>query len=464
VGLRDILLIGTIYGSIPFILRKPFIGVLVWYWLSLMNPHRISWTLENQRFAQVIAVVLLVAMVIRKDERKAVPVTSITVTLAIFWGWMLVTTFFAFYPELAWGQFEKVSKILFTTYVAIALLNTKERIISLTVISALSIGFYGFKGGLFTIITGGTYRVWGPAGSFIAGNNETGLALVMTLPLLFYIRQIVPARLIKHLLIVGMVLCVFAVLGTQSRGAALGIVAMAAFLALKSDQKMLYIALVIAVAPVAFTFMPESWHERMATISDYQNDASAMGRITAWTMATHLALDRVVGGGFETFRPAVYLIYLPEVGARGTDAHSIYFELLGEHGFIGLLLFLLIGIFAFKRCSNVIRLTRRRDDLRWANLLARMIQVSFVGYAVSGAFLGLSYFDYYYALIALVVGMQVVVNEALKHPEPAEVVTAGAPTGPLGPGRYDGPGDPHRGLAGAIRRLVAVGKDWYGRL
>jgi hypothetical protein len=83
---------------------------------------------------------------------------------------------------------------------------------------------------------------------------------------------------------------------------------------------------------------------------------------------------------------------------------------------------------------------------------------------VSGAFLGLSYFDYYYALIALVVGMQVVVNEALKHPEPAEVVTAGAPTGPLGPGRYDGPGDPHRGLAGAIRRLVAVGKDWYGRL
>jgi hypothetical protein len=32
-----------------------------------------------------------------------------------------------------------------------------------------------------------------------------------------------------------------------------------------------------------------------------------------------------------------------------------------------------------------------------------MVQVSFVGYASAGAFLGLAYFDYYYTLVALVI-------------------------------------------------------------
>jgi putative inorganic carbon (HCO3(-)) transporter len=86
--------------------------------------------------------------------------------------------------------------------------------------------------------------------------------------------------------------------------------------------------------------MPETWHERMGTIIDYETDSSAQGRITAWRMAFNLALHQPLGGGFEAFRPMTYLMYLPEAGARGTDAHSNWFEVLGEQGFIGLALYL----------------------------------------------------------------------------------------------------------------------------
>jgi probable O-glycosylation ligase (exosortase A-associated) len=484
-GLRDLVLLVTIYGSIPFIYMKPFVGVLVWYWLGLMNPHRISWTLTNQHFAEIIALAMLSSLLIAKNEKKQIPATPITITLGLFWAWMLLTTIFSMYPDWAWGQWDKVWKIMLTTFVAIMVLNSKERIIALTVVSALSIGFYGFKGGFFTAVTGGNYRVWGPPGSFIGGNNETGLALIMTIPLLFFLRSIAPYRLLRHVLLAGIILCAFAIFGTQSRGAFVGVVAMAMVLVWKTKNKFGYLLLAGILGTVLIAFMPQYWHERMASILNYQEDASAMGRILAWRMAYQLALDRLFGGGFEVYGPATYLMYLPEAGARRTDAHSIYFEVMAEHGFIGLGLFLAIGIFSLRACGRTIRATRNIASLAWINELARMLQVSLIGYAVSGAFLGLAYFNYYYALLAIVVGMQVVLEKELaalgtteiaqrerhitaQQPQPMAALNQPHSMGPSR--RSDAEMQPtaksveHRGWMPGPRETIALLNAWYRRL
>jgi len=466
-GLRDIFLLVTIYGSIPFILRKPFLGVLVWYWLSLMNPHLISWTLTRQPFAQLIALAMLGSLLISRTEKKQIPATPITIILAVFWAWMLVTTIFSFYPQYAWGQWDKVWKIFLTTYVAIIMVNSKERILTLTFVAALSIGFYGFKGGLYTILGGGSGRVWGPPSSFIGGNNEIGLALIMTVPLLFYIRSLVDHVLVKQALLAGIILCFFAILGTQSRGAFVGVTAMGLYLALKSEHKARYIFLVLLVVPFAFAFMPEEWHERMASIADYETDASATGRLTAWRMAFNLALHEPFGGGFEAFMPQTYLMYLPEAGGRNTDAHSIYFEILGEQGFVGLALFLLLGTFALSACTRIIKQTEHDPAMRWMRNLAAMLQVSLIGYAVSGAFLGLAYFDYYYALLAIVVGMTIV---AKQHTEMPVTATSPIPTASNAAATSQGAAaytqQPRLQLSPAakLKQLVVWGKQWYARL
>lgn len=484
-GLRDLLLLVTIYGSIPFIYMKPFIGVLVFYWLGLMNPHRISWTLTNQPFAQIIALAMLSSLLIARKEKKEIPLTPITVTLAVFWAWMLLTTIFSIYPDSAWHQWDKVWKIMLTTFVAIMVLNSKERVIALTAVAVLSIGFYGFKGGYFTVLTGGGHRVWGPAGSFIGDNNSMGLALIMTIPLLFFLRTIVPYRLLKHALLIGIILCAFAIFGTQSRGAFVGVIAMVVVLIWKTKNKLGYLLLAAVLGSVLIAFMPQEWHERMGTIVNYEEDASAMGRILAWRMAFNLALHRPLGGGFETFGPATYLMYLPEVGPRTTDSHSIYFEIMAEQGFIGLGLFLAIGIFSLQACGTIIRRTRNVPDLRWMNELARMMQVALVGYAVSGAFLGLAYFNFYYALIAIVVGMQVVLQKELGEasaltseprrfsapslrPQPAAPSQALAGIASAGGGRGERPlkatgSRPLKALPTA-KEAIALAKDWYRRL
>lgn len=460
-GLRDLALLIIIYGSMPLILRKPFIGVLIWYWLSLMNPHRISWTLMNQPFAEMIVLTWLFGLLIAQNEKKQIPVSPITITLGLFWFWMLITTFFAFYPDLAWRRWDLVWKIMLTTYLAILMLNSKERILALTFVVTFSIGFYGFKGGYFTLITGGVHRVWGPTGSFIADNNEIGLALIMTIPLLFYIRSLVTPKIAKHALLLGVILCFFAILGTQSRGAFVGVIAMGLFLAMKSQNKIAYLFIIFLLAPAGFIFMPEVWHERMSSIDDFESDASAMGRITAWKMAYNLALHEPFGGGFDTFRPSVYLMYLPGAGASGTDAHSIYFEVLGEHGFIGLGLFLCLGIFALLTCGRIIRKTRGDPDMLWMKNLAAMIQVSLVGYAVCGAFLGLAYFDYYYAIIAIVVGMAFVHEQYEKR----EISVASKPIDAVAPVQL---GDPRSSRMPQsfvnLKRMIDRVKMWYKSL
>jgi probable O-glycosylation ligase (exosortase A-associated) len=85
------------------------------------------------------------------------------------------------------------------------------------------------------------------------------------------------------------------------------------------------------------------------------------------------------------------------------DVHSIYFEVMGEHGFIGFGLFMLLGLLAWLRANQVIRRCKKDPEKKWASDLASMIQVSLVGYAAGGAFLGMAYFDLPYHLMIILV-------------------------------------------------------------
>jgi putative inorganic carbon (hco3(-)) transporter len=148
--------------------------------------------------------------------------------------------------------------------------------------------------------------------------------------------------------------------------------------------------------------MPQEWYDRMYTIKTYQEDASALGRINAWHTAFNVAKDRVTGGGFEMFRPPTFRQYAPEP-FRVHDVHSIYFEVMGEHGFIGFGMFILLAVFTWLRANQVIRECKNDPERKWAADLAAMIQVSLVGYGAGGAFLGLAYFDLTYHLMIILV-------------------------------------------------------------
>jgi probable O-glycosylation ligase (exosortase A-associated) len=315
---------------------------------------------------------------------------------------MFVTTLFAFYPDAAWFQWNKVWKIQFMVFLTALIITDRHKLHWLIWVIALSLGFYGVKGGIFTILKGGVHRVQGPDGTFIAGNNEIALALVMVIPLIRYLHLQAVRQWVRTGLATAMVLTGVAAIGSQSRGGLLAMLAMGLFLWLKSRNKIVTgFYMVIAIAIMA-TVMPQEWYDRMNTIETYQTDASALGRINAWHTAFNVAKSRITGGGFETFQPPTFRQYAPNPW-NVHDVHSIYFEQIGEQGFIGFSLFMLLGLMTWIRAQQIIKRCRKDLDKKWASDLAAMIQVSFVGYAAGGAFLGLSYFDLPYHLMIILV-------------------------------------------------------------
>jgi probable O-glycosylation ligase (exosortase A-associated) len=279
------------------------------------------------------------------------------------------------------------------------------------------------------------YHVRGPASTFISGNNELGLAMIMTVPLLRYLHLRAQNQLMRLGLAATMVLTGLAAIGTQSRGALLAAAAMSSLLWLKGRNKATTALYIIVAVGLIAVIMPQQYWDRINTIKTYEQDASAMGRINAWHTAFNVAKDRITGGGFETFQVPTFERYAP-VPDDVHDVHSIYFEVIGEHGFIGFGLFVLIGLMAWRTGSKVIRECHSKPDRKWAADLAAMTQVSMVGYATGGAFLGLAYFDYYYHLvIIMVLTYQIAVKNTwvtLEQEKPADPCTIQViPQGPL---------------------------------
>jgi probable O-glycosylation ligase (exosortase A-associated) len=412
--MRDLILTTFILGTIPFILRNPYYGLLMWIWLGIMNPHRFTWGFAyDMPFAMVIALCTLVAMLAHAKKINTFPGDRTAIALVLFVLWIGVSPFFSFHPEKEFEMWLKPFKVLFMTLVALLLVGNRDQVHKLVWVLALSVGFFAIKGGIFTILTAGSYRVWGAAGSFIEDNNALALATIMTIPLFRYLQLHSINVWVKRGCLVAMVLCLFSALGSHSRGALLAILAIGAFLFTKSRQKSLILVLLVVLAPIAFSFMPEQWWERMATIKAYEQDASAMQRINAWWTNWNLAVDRFpIGGGFAIAEPDVFLRYSPNPTLVFV-AHSIYFQVLGQHGFMGLALFLMVFGFAWLNGGWIIRATKGHSQQLWAHDLAAMCQVSLVGYAVGGAFLNLTYFDLPYYLVVILIVLRCLVKRDL---------------------------------------------------
>ncbi len=426
--MRDILvvLIFTI-GAVNAI-RRPYYGALLWVWVGLMNPHRLTYGFAySLPLAQIAVIVTLLGMLAKSKEIRW-PGGGPLHSLLLLMLWMGITTLAAIHVEPSIERYVFLSKIVFMTVVISLVVRTREEIIGLIWVIVASMNFYGIKGGIFTILSGGNHRVWGPPESVIEGNNELAVALVIIVPLMFFLANHVSIGLsgflatefrkkkIKQALVFSIALCGIAAMGSQSRGALLAISAMLAVLWWRSDNKLPLTIMFVFMIPVVLMLMPESWYSRMETIRTYEEDASAMGRINAWTMAFNIAVDRITGAGFATASPDIYARYAPNPNFV-IVAHSIYFQVLGEHGFIGLGLYLLMWLLTYIMAGRIIKLTKGRKDLNWAMMLASMSKVSLIGFAVGGAFLSLAYWDMPFYLLVVVVVLRSHVQEVIVKEE-----------------------------------------------
>jgi putative inorganic carbon (hco3(-)) transporter len=417
--IRDVVLTLIVFGSLPFCLMRPYIGVLVWTWISFMNPHRLTWSFAyDMPFALIIAIPTLLGLLVTKDRRN-LPLTRETFLLGTFWLIVVLSTIFSMYPDEALPDLNRFSKILLMIFVTIMLVQDREKLRVLLIIAALSIGFYGLKGGLWTLKTGGAAGwVLGPERSFIGDNNGLALALNMTLPILFYVAREESHRWFRRILYTVFCFSILGVLLTYSRAGFVGLVVVGLMLTARSKWKIFAASLAVIAVLAAGVFLTERWYDRMSSISEYEKDNSAMSRIYAWTVAWNIALQRpLLGGGsrvvehkelWERYAPAYYFLT-----RKAHSVHSIYFQALAEHGFTGL--FVVLALIA----STLLTLRRIRRDARrfaehsWLINYSLMTEAAIFAFLATGAFQNLLYFDLFYFLIAVTVVLRQLTRDAV---------------------------------------------------
>lgn len=403
--MRSLLLTILIIALLPSAFLTPFLGVLVWSWVSFMSPHRLVWGIgDSLPWAVIVGSVGIVGWLV--SERRRIPMDATTVLLALLAVLYTISTYYSLVPDLAWVKWEAILKEFVFFFITAALLTNRVRVHALMWIMVVSISYYGIKGGVFTLLTGGNYRVWGPDLSEIADNNQLAAALVMTLPLMNYLGRQSKNDLIRLGSRVAMGFCLLSVLASYSRGAFVALAAMILWLWRHSKHKLLSAVVIGGTLAGAVTFMPSDWVDRIASIQNYEQDASAEGRLQIWATAIKIAVARpLVGGGFYApYTQSVVDQYSPGVQARAV--HSIWLEVLGENGFPAFFVWIALMLVGLANCRTIIRRTKDVPELRWANDLGHMSIVAILGYAVGGSFLSLPYWDFYYTLLVVIAAVR----------------------------------------------------------
>jgi putative inorganic carbon (hco3(-)) transporter len=406
--MRDVIIVLVFAGVLGWSVWKksPFTAIMVYFWISFMNPHRFTWGFAYSLPLAMGSAAVTFMVIILGFKNIKWPKSYTFYLFLLLWLFVTITTITSIYPDDAWAQWNIINKIFLMTTLAMLIVNTKQRLLIFMLGIVFFIGLVGIKGAIFGVATGGQYTVWGPPETFLEDNNDLGLALIIILPLSFYIKDLFKKKWVK-IASLGMTFSIMMSAAlTYSRGALLGLIAVAFFIVIRSKHKIAIGFVTVCIIAVGINFLPDSWFDRMNSIKSYEEDRSAQMRINSWLTAINLAKAKPFGGGFDCFTIEMYELYSPnpELGKRlsggASTAHSIYFEVLAYHGFGGLFLYLLSIGLLYLSLGKLVRTFKKIPELEWISIMSRACMISIIGFLVSGAFLSRGFFDLFWAVYA----------------------------------------------------------------
>jgi putative inorganic carbon (hco3(-)) transporter len=400
-GIRAILLLAVLVPCVPVCFFRPFVGVVLWTIISFASPQQSAWGAAYFfPAAEMIAIPTLVGFVVFSRGWMGRMASRESFLILVLWMWFTITSIvssgtplFAPHAPETWYRWQFVTKVLLMTLVTMGIVDTFNRLRILVIVTASCFVAYVVKALPLIIATGGGFRLYGPPHSMVEDNNDLGLALNMTLPLLFFLAQTEPGRRVRQLFWALFLVTIPGIFCTYSRGALVGLISVMVLMLMGTKQRVVLLPAVLLGLVIALVFAPPKWKERMDFSRDGAAlDASAYSRLNSWTFAWNLANDYpITGGGFDTFTKDLFDRYAPNsLDVHGP--HSVYFGVLGEHGFVGLALYLTLVASCFASLRRIGKRAKQLGD-EIARSYASAFTFSLVGFLTSGLFLGRAYFD-----------------------------------------------------------------------
>ncbi|MEM7201838.1 MAG: putative O-glycosylation ligase, exosortase A system-associated [Planctomycetota bacterium] len=432
--MRDLVVFAIVMGILPTALRRPFVGLVLFSWLAYMRPQDLCWGFARaMRFSFVVALVMLVGWAVHESQARKFwrpdPRTLLMLLLAVFVTISLSMASASIDDGYVMRYYFEFTKIILVALFTTGQIDTRQRLRILLWTVAASLGFYGLKNGFLGFLSGGGTILRGPGG-MLEDNNDFALALVMNIPLLYYLGHGETKRWIKRAALAGVFFTMVTVLLTHSRG---GFVAMAGtvmFMVWRSGKILQAIGGLILGVAVFFLATPQHVLDRIATIAQGSAESSAGARIKAWGIALRMIEDNpIFGVGLRNFRYN-YPRYADNF-VEGHDfayvAHNSYLQVWAEGGSLAFFTYLCLLASVFVSCRWLRRLGRSRADLLWVWNYARMMEATTFGFMIGATFLNRGHFDLIYHWFALVSSLVFVAKrEAIVRPAEAP---AGAAAG-----------------------------------
>src|SRR5262245_13730387 len=430
--MRDLLVFAVVLLSLPTSFRRPFVGMLVFSWLAYMRPQDLCWSfVRDMRLSFYVAIAMLLGWWAHERGRRPFARWDVRSRLLLTMV-VLVSISYAFarvhtdYSNRYYIEFLKIIVVaLFTT----GQVDSRQRFRALVWTIAACLAFYGVKGGLKGVLTGGTPILRGPGG-MLEDNNDFALALVMNVPLLWYLGHNERALpYVRSATRIGVFLTVVTVALTHSRGGFLALVGTALWVAWRSGRLFRAVAGLGVAALAFFTLAPADVLKRLGTIGD-THESSTAARLTSWSTASRMITDNPIWGvGLRNFqyRYLDYALVRPDESTTTYVAHNSYLQIWAENGSLAFGVYFVLLLSVFVACGTVWRVGMAVPGMAWAADYARMMEATTVGFMIGATFLNRGHFDLVYHWLALVTSLVGITWLELR----AEAPATAAPSGPL---------------------------------
>lgn len=413
--IRDIVFALMIFGLLPVAYRRPLIGVLAFTWLAYMRPQDLCWGFaREQRWSFLIAGATLAGQFSRPGSKWFEPDLRSTamVLLAIWVGLSYIASGVPLhdYNINAYVEYVKIIGVaLFTA----AVVTKREHLRVLMWVIGLSFGFYGVKVGLSGVLSFGRIKVLQGPGGMLEDNNNFGLALAMGLPLLIQIALSEKNKTLRRGFFLMIPLMVLTIVLTHSRGAALSLGAMIFTLIWRSRNRFAGFAIAGLGALTAVAFVDKSYIERLNSITEYEQDGSAMGRLAAWKTALNMTQHNpFFGVGYGLFQRNYWKYASGSSNEGKRVAHNAYLQIMAECGIPAFLFYMSLIVLSFWAIWKVRRRAKQLYYSSWILEYATMFEAAMVAFVVGSTFLNRAQFDLYYHFVAIILAFErIAMNE-----------------------------------------------------
>lgn len=424
--MHDLALVGFLLAMLAMGLKRPFLLVLTYVYIDNVSPQRLSYYMLNSVPVSLICVSLAVLAWMIVDDKRDTRLAPRQFLLLLLLGYCGLTTMQADFPIEAAAKWDWVWKALAFAIFLPLTLRTRLRIEALALFMVLSAASIIIVGGIKTIASGGGYGSLNLMVTNNSGLYESSIistVAIAIIPIILFLKKhgtIFPedwrVKLFAFALIFA---CLLMPVGTQARTGLICIGVLAVMGLRHTKRRVLYAALMGVAALAAIPFLPSTFTERMGTIKEYKADESASSRLAVWAWTWDFAKDHPFGGGFDAYRQNELRIELTKTDETGptqdidtviaTDAgrayHSSYFEMLGEQGWPGLILWLLIHFIGLFRMEVLQRRYREQEGQQWIAALAGALQQAHVIYLVGSLFVGIAFQPFVYMLVGMQIGL-----------------------------------------------------------